>query len=935
MRIFLKFYLLYFLIFAMYAKGQENLPVHEDLITGQLDNGFKYFILKNEMPKNMVSFRLATHVGSILEDEHERGLAHFVEHMAFNGSANFEKNELINFLEKTGTRFGADLNAYTSFDETVYMVDIKSDDPDLLDKAILVFEDWAGRLSFDPEEIDKERGVIMAEYKGRLGPFERMGNEIYPIQFYGSNYANRLPIGIPEVIENADYETIRSFYEQWYRPDLMALIVIGDIDVADMEKQIQDRFAFLKSPDVVKDRVRESLPLETGKLVKVASDKEANMTIVEMSYRHRKKTIATVEGYKEAVLRRLFANMFGSRLEDYTKKSDPPFMFAFANYYPSVGDIDAYSSVCYTSPDKISESVAVLAMENRRVLLHGFLESELERAKSSVKTSLEKLVLEKDQRESQYYVNSLVSHYLKASPFLSADQTMKYTMLYLDDISLSDFNESLSNWIRPDDLILTVMTPEVPNIELPDESELLNLVDEIGQIDPGAYTDEDIPEFLMEALTPDGLEYTMKKTEFNDMVAWQLPNGIEVFYMPTNFKNDELYMYAMKPGGKSILSDEDLLHTLLSTDIVTNSGVGEWDAKVISKFELDKVMNIYPIISNYHNVMIGISSPRNLRAFFEKLYLLSSAPRMTEEGFKSALSENKSWRQNDMENPDYYFRYLVNEIYTKGNLRERIYQADDLDAVDPVRSYDIFKTFFGCSEGYKFVFVGASDEEELMQYIISHLSRIPTCGSENKIQYHPVDVETEVLKHTINKGIEEKSMSTMKLKGDMEYEERTNKIFRIAISIAQIKLRERIREDLGGVYGIYLSGYLDRYGDVFEWSMGYTSDPGKTEMLMDEAIKVLDTLRQFGPQEEDILKVKEQQLQAFRTDSQTNRFWASQLVNKIINGEDYTKLSLDHLKAFWDTVTQDEIKDMMATIFKYEEAFIAYLYPEESEDIDP
>jgi len=266
--------------------GQTPIPVHPDLISGKLENGLTYYILKNSKPSNMVSIRLATQVGSKLEEEYERGLAHFVEHMAFNGSENFEKNELINFLEKTGTRFGADLNAYTSFDETVYMVDIRSDDPELLDKGLLVFEDWAGRLSFDPEEIDKERGVVLAEYRGGLGAYERMSNIIYPVILMGSNYAERLPIGLPDIIENASYETIRNFYNEWYRPELMALIVVGDIEVHEMERLIKERFAFLQTRERAKERKKEQMPLKTGQIIKMASDKEADMTIVSLTYRH-------------------------------------------------------------------------------------------------------------------------------------------------------------------------------------------------------------------------------------------------------------------------------------------------------------------------------------------------------------------------------------------------------------------------------------------------------------------------------------------------------------------------------------------------------------------------------------------------------------------------------------------------------------------------
>jgi zinc protease len=922
------FILLFSLLYLMHStQGQQSIPTHPDLVSGKLSNGFQYYILKNEMPKNMVSIRLATHVGSILEEENERGLAHFVEHMAFNGSENFKKNELINFLEKTGTRFGADLNAYTSFDETVYMVDIKSDDPGLLDKAFLVFEDWAGRLTLDTEEIDKERGVIMAEYRGSLGAYERMSNIIYPVQFFGSNYANRLPIGIPEVIEGASHETIRQFYKKWYRPDLMAIIVIGDVDVSTVEKEIKKRFAFLKSPAIAPPRKRESLPLATGKLIKIAEDKEATYTVVELAYRHRKEKIRLASDYRKQLIRELFGAMISQRLVEYTTLPEPPFSFAYSNYGGSVGDIDEYSCFAYTMPDKIEDAVAILALENRRILLHGFLESELVRAKSSIQTRLQKAVLEKGQRDSKYYSYSIVSHYLKESPFLSPEQEAELVQTMIDDVTITEINQALHKWIRPDDWILTVMTPTTDNSEQITEDQLAQVMDAINMFDPGPYSDEPVPESLIsESMSK--TDVVEKSLSFNNIVHWTLPNGVQIYYMPTDLKNDELIMSAMSFGGKSILDASDFIHINYAGDIVEKSGLGPYNANLLNKFVSDKVLSFYPYVSNYTEVINGSTSPRNLKAFFEMLYLTMTAPGFSEDGLKATIATSKSWIQNEMESPEGYFRHKVNDIFTQNHPMLKIDLAHDLDQIDLKKAEALFQKCFGCGDKFTFFFVGAANKEELKTMVSTYLGNLPVCEKRNMAPKHKVNYEKERLIHTFYKGKEEKASAQMKYRGKQKYDERSSKLYNIALSIASIKLRERIREDLGGVYNISLFGYMDRHNDEFEWTMRYTTDPAKLHFLMKEAHEVLEQLRKNGPEISDIEKIKEQQLQAFKNDVQNNNFWVRQLSAKIMYGEPIETLTLESLQSFWSGVTQEELKLIMNSTLSIESAVQFYLLPE-------
>jgi zinc protease len=923
-KLFIFVFLLYFIpVFS------QNLPVHQDLKSGVLQNGLTYYILKNTQPKSMVSFRLATKVGSILEEESERGLAHFVEHMAFNGSENFQKNELIHFLENTGTRFGPDLNAYTSFDETVYMLDLRSDNPEMIDKGLLIFEDWAGRLSFDEEEIDKERGVVIAELQGSLGAMERMNKEIYPVQFKGSNYSSRLPIGLQDVVENASYETIRNFYKKWYRPELMALIIVGDIDVDAMEKEVKKRFSFLKSPANAPERWSESLPLETGTEVKVVSDKEASRTIVRIMYRHRKKEIKTQKDYRDLIVRSLYNTLISGRLAEYTRRDDSPFSFATAGYGSSVGDIDNYTATAVTTSAQISDAVEALVLENRRIQLHGFTSGELQRAKAAYKTRLEKSLLEKDQNESSSLSRALVSKYLRNSPFLSPQQEHELGMKLVDEISLDDLNKVVKDWIRPDDWILTVMAPADDKNPLPTEADLKNTIERVKLSTPSPYIDVNVPERLLLQTPKRGRVVSEKFNMKTNVMEWELSNGARVYFRYSDQKSDELIFAAQSLGGTSLLSTPDILNSMLATDVVAKGGLGQYDANVLEKYLADKVIRLSPYLGLYNEGFNGSCSPRDLEAFLEMLYLYFHFPKYDDQAGAAALNQAKALRQNDMENPDYYFSYNANKIKSGDHPRFKMFTSDDLDDLDPFRSYKIFTERFKCANEWVFVFAGNANTKDLKFLVETYIGAIKRCDEDEEQPFYiRTEPDKSQLKHVFYKGEADKAIAEVNYQGELDYSTRVARIFRIAVDICNIKLRERIREDLGGVYGIRMFGSPDRFGNDYTVSFRYSTGPDKLEMLMEESLKVLDTLKLFGPQEIDIQKVKEQAFQTWRVESQRNRWWASTILGRVMADESYTEIMLEDLEAFWATVTADEIRDMLRIILDSDYSIKIMMFPE-------
>lgn len=923
------FYLLFLFLFSAFAiSAQTQLPLNPDLVKGQLENGFTYYILKNEMPKDIVSIRLVTKVGSILEEEHERGVAHFVEHMAFNGSENFKGNSLIDYLETKGVTFGRDLNAFVSFEQTVYLMDVRSDDPQMLDSIFLILEDWAGRLVFDPDEVADEVGVISAEYRGRLGAGDRMMNETFPVEYMGSMYAERLPIGKLEVIESMEREVLVEFYQKWYRPELMALVVVGDIDTDFIEEEIKKRFAFLQNPEGAPERLKEQLPLETGVTAKVVTDPEATSTRARLFYRHQIEEINTIESYHTAVVRRLFSNMIRERLSDYTRLADPPFNAAFSSYGPSIGNIDVFSNTAIMAPEKVAEAIAVVALENRRAQLHGFTENELNTAKSSIRTFLEREVLEKDQKQSRFHSSGLMSRFLNQSPFLSPEQIRDLTLMYLDNISLEDVNAAVENWIRPDDWILTVMAPEIEGIDIPNEEELIALVREIMASHPEPLITDEVPENLINEVPAPARIVSEGKHEAMEIHHWTFENGATIYFKKTDFKSDEILMRAARPGGTSVLDTEDLNNATLSTRTVFNSGLGPWSRSQLQRFNADKVMGLNFSIGSYHTDLMGSTSPRNLRAFFETLHLVMEDPVVTDEGFSSNIANYRSFLINQHNDPNSYFFNRMGEIVSMENERRKSMRMEDLEQICMDSGFEIFKSSFNCANDWNFFFVGNADLNELKNYTASYIGTLSSCETPSEIVVHPIEFETENLFHLLYKGQEARSTGAGRFQGEFDYSERNSRILSIASSLGNILLRERIREEIGGVYSIRMFGGASRYTNTYEIGFMYGSEPDKMEMLMEESLQVLTNIRDNGIPATYLDRVREQQLQTRRLDLQENRFWVQGIRNQVLFDEDFERLSYDSLEAFWETVTEEEVQKMFQKVIKDEKMIGIILYPE-------
>ena len=907
----------------------DMIPVDERLSHGVLSNGMHYYIQKNVRPENRAELRLAVNAGSVLEDEDQKGLAHFVEHMAFNGTRNFEKNELIDYLESTGTRFGPDLNAFTSFDETVYMLQVRTDSTALFDKGMQVIRDWADGITFDEEEIDKERGVVESEWRSRLSPDQRMQNVYFPIMYKGSQYAERLPIGDPEIIKNADYETIKRYYRDWYRPDLMAVVVVGDVDVSTVEAQVKQLFGDIPAATSPRPRTKYDMPKHPETLVSVVSDKEASFTNVRVMYKHDKIHTKTTADFRESLVRQVYNRMLGARLSEISKNPDPPFMFAYTGYGGDVGDMDTYSSFAFVPEGKASAALETLLTENKRVLRHGFTAGEMERAKKEMMEGAERNVKEMDKTESNRLVMRYVYKYLDDIATPSPSQALALYEQYLPSIQLSEVNALPSQWIRDESRVVVINGPQKEEAPLPEEDEVRNMLEQVAQTSVEPYVDDVVEEpFFTAELseTPIAEDITYEEV---DVRYIKLDNGVDVYLKKTDFKNDEILMSAQSPGGSSLYNDDEYFNASNAASIVSEAGIGAFSPTQMDKLMAGKTVFVSPYIGTLSEGMNGSASPDDMEIMFQMIYKYFYEPRIDAEAFASFVSKQSGVFKNLMSNPTYFFSDYVSRKKYDEHPRVGFPSADDWTDLDYARAMEIYKERFADASDFTFSFVGNFDEDKITSFIQTYLGNLPTIDREEDWKDLGIDPVKGVVKERFEKGEAPKTNVHMYFHGDYKYNVENNYIMNSTLAYLRIKLREALREELGGVYGVRLSGGgskkpKENYGIV----ISFNADPPMTDTLIQEAKRVIQSAIEEGPNDLDMTKVKETQKQGRVKNLKENRFWQRRINTAHEEDKNFDEILLSTLEKRIEGLTAAQIQEAISTYFDYDDYMEFIMDPE-------
>jgi len=898
---------LFFFSITLFPQDQP-LPTDKNVVTGTLDNGVKYYIQKNSKPEKRAELRLLVNAGSVLENDDQQGLAHFVEHMAFNGTKNFAKNELISYLEKLGIKFGPEVNAYTSFDQTVYMLTVPTDSIDILAKGFLVLEDWAHNLSFDPVEIDKERGVLVEEWRLGRGAQMRMLDKQLPILFKGSKYAERLAIGRKEIIESADYNTIKDFYKDWYRPDLFAVAAVGDFNIDDIKGYINEHFSGLSSPAGERERITFDIPGHTETYFAIASDKEAQYSTVALYYLQQPKMINNLSGYRNKLAHDIFYGMLNNRLNELTASSDPPFAYGYAGSQRFIKAADLSLLVAMVKEGGIERGLEALLREAERVNRFGFTQTELDRQKANLLRIAEQSLAEKDKTESSDIIEQIGMNFLFNEPLISIEDKYNLAKEILPQITLEEVNAVASELLSRENRVVLVNAPEKENIKLPAEADLSAVIDKVSSEKITAYEDKVAAGPLVQNIPAPSPVISSVSNPKLDITTWTLGNGVKVILKPTNFKNDEIVFSAFSPGGSSQVKDEDFLSAQYAPELVGESGLEGITRPELDKYLTGKIVNVNSYIDFYFEGLKGGGSPKDLETLFQLIYSYFTKPQIDSTGYSSFITKMKSYLANRSSNPQAAFNDTLQVTLSNYHFRSRPVTVNMLDEINPARSLNIYKDRFGDAGDFTFVFAGNIDTSAIKPMIETYLGGLP---SHKRIDI-PIDLKYRNIKGSISKevrmGIEPKSSVAASYVGDMDFTRKDEHLMQSLVDILRIKLRDAIREEKGGTYGVYCYNRIYRIPqNHYDINFGFGCDPKRVDELMKTLYSVLDSIKTFGPDEIVMTKIKESQRRQRELDVKENEFWTGTISDYLENNEDPSVLQ-DYNK--WiDEMTADDIKD--------------------------
>ena len=893
----------------------EAIPLDPKVKTGKLANGLTYYVMKNAKPEKRVELRLVVNAGSMQEDEDQLGLAHFTEHMLFNGTKNFKKNDIIDYLQSVGVKFGAHLNAYTSFDETVYMLPIPSDDEEILEKGFQILEDWAHQVTFDNEEIDKERGVIVEEWRTGRGAGQRMRDQYFPILFKDSRYAERLPIGKKSIVESFEYETIKKFYKDWYRPDLMAVVAIGDIDEDAMIQKIKDHFGKITPRKNPREKKLYPVPGHQETFVKVTTDKEQPFTDIQVIYKHELEKLKTLEDWRKQVSYQLYNGMLNQRLYELSQEADPPFIYAGTSYGNFIRTKDVYSSFIRVSDDGITKGLKNVLIENKRVFEHGFNQSELDRYKKELLNSYEKVYNERNKTLSARIVQEYVTYFLEDNPVPGIEWEYEKLKKILPGISLKEINALPKKWITEENRVIIVNAPEKEELKTPTEAEIRAVLDEVEKINVDPYEDKVLDEPLMADKPSPGKVSAQKDLKEVDATEITLSNGLKVILKPTDYKDDEVLMSAYSHGGTSLASDEDYYSATNASSVINNSGIKNFSNTDLDKLLTGQTVSVTPFIGGLSEGFRGNAAPKDLETMFQLIHLYFTAPRKDQDAFQSYVTKQKAFLKNVASSPQFYFIDKQIKILTQNHPRGGgIPKPEDYDKIDLEKALEIYKDRFADPSDFVFFFVGNFEVDKITPLLETYLGSIPAKNRKENFKDLGVRPPKGLVEESFQKGADPKSQVSLIFTGEVKNDKDSYNINALAEALS-IKLIEVLREEKSGVYGTRANSNTAKYPyNSYSLSISFTCAPENAQDLIDAAKGEIKKMQENGPSEEDINKVKEARRRDLEKNIKENRWWLSGLQKVYYEDLDINKLTE---KVMSERIEALNSKDLQSTAKKY------------------
>ncbi len=866
---------------------QRVLPVDTAVRIGTLPNGIRYYIRRNAKPEQRAELRLVVNAGSILEDNDQRGLAHFIEHMAFNGTRSFAKNDIVKYLESIGVRFGADLNAYTSFDETVYILPVPTDSAGILEKSFRFLGDVATGILFDSTEVVAERGVVLSEWRNGLGAGERIRDKQFPVIFRGSRYAERLPIGKPEILEAANPAPLKRFWRDWYRPDLMAVVAVGDADPKKLEALIRSTFGDIAPRKGARPRTIAAVPAHDSTLISIATDKELSSSSVGVLWKSKGRTTRTVGDLRQDLLERLYDQMLNQRFGELSLKPETPFVGAGAGGGSFVRNSEYYSLDAGAKEGKLLESLQALLTEAERVRRHGFLATELERAKTNTLRAYERAYQERDKTPSGAFVSEYIDNFLQGEAIPGIAFEYAALQRLLPGITLAEVNALGASRVGEANRVVTVSLPEKAGLAVPTEAEIRAVFGKVNSTTITPWVETVSSGALVAKAPTAGRVVSEQKTEALNLTEWTLSNGIKVFVKPTDFNADQIVMTGWSPGGASLVADKDVFKTSLTTTVIERGGVGDFSIVDLNKKLTGKVASASTVIADLSEGVSGRASPKDLETMMQLTWLRLTSPRADTSAFQALLQQFDQVLKNKDANPAAVFSDTVQMTLGGGSPRVRPLSAEMLRELNLDEMLAIYRDRFADLGDFTFLFVGNVDLAVLKPLVEQWLAPLPTTGRTETFKDVGPTMFTGQIDKTVRKGIAPQSQTAILMGGVAPWSREDAYLLSSLGEVLEMRLLDRLRESLGGTYSVSANAQFSRKPRQ-EWQLviSYGSAPEKAESMFAAVEQELDSLRRVPPTAAEVERVREQQRRELEVARKQNGYWLSTIRNRLENGDD-------------------------------------------------
>jgi zinc protease len=863
------------------------LPLWPKLKKGTLPNGLTYYVLPHQKPQKRALLWLAINAGSVQEDDDQRGLAHFDEHMAFNGTKRFKENDLVKYIESIGMRFGADLNASTWWDETIYKLEVPSDKPDYMAKGLDILRDWAGDVTYDGKEVDKERGVVLEEWRLGRGAGMRLFDKHAQVMFKGTRYAKRITIGDPEILKKAPRDALVRFYKDWYRPELMAVIAVGDFDPAEMEKEIKARFGDLKGAASPRKRMNGGVPEAKGTRISIETDREATATTVSIENPVAHRPEASKRDYRRLLAEQIYAQILNERLASIARKSDAPFMGAFGQIagVPGVRDIDSFSRTAVAKQGKVEDALRALLTEVTRIEKHGITATELERARTNMSRFYEQLADTEATRDSQQFVEEITRNFFESELIVGSEVERKLALEILPTLTIAELNQLGTSFGGADGRVILISGPD--GKPLPTQERVLQIVSEVSGAKADAWEDAAPQSALMDKAPKPGTITKETKLDNLGITEWTLSNGAKVIVKPTDFEIDNVLISGNSPGGDAMAPDADYNSTRYADDVADLGGLGEFDVEMLGKMLAGKQVRVSTNIAETTESVDGSGSVKDLETILQLIHLKMTAPRKDVEAFNVWKTNFKEQIENALRSPEFRYARESSTALWKGNKRRKPPEPADIAKVDQDKALAFYKQRFGDASDFTFVIVGAVKLETLKPLVETYLASLPGKGRKEKEKDLKIRRAGGVVKKTFKLATEPKATVQLEFHGPYKWTRDDDRDIGILGQILSIKLRESLREDKGGVYGVGAFGRISR-SPYQERSFGirFGCDPTRVDELVKAAFDEASKLAKDGPDVATLDGIKQTFLRSREVELKTNRFWVSWLASAYKYGDD-------------------------------------------------